>query len=384
MLGRNGAKLWDTPLTWYVYGALEVSWAYSLIHYIRIHILIFEDSMYTTSLIGVFTCLFMILGSKMENRQLRIAWDWLGLLVPLILLLKDVSQGGLLIFILYLLFFSFCLGLGLPSVLSEVMQATNFENRGKVSGLLCVFAFSSVFAFILLGSLLLVALMKALALATYLFKVKFEQLVKVDGYFKAGRRVTLSLFLLWLLFLLIDSIASMNLTVLLNEIDVLILRLFVILIGLPALLVSGFLFDLYGRRLFILTAFLLLGVEYALISLEPSFIILYPVLDGVSWGFLTVFFTLVVWSDISPPEERELYYVLGLSPPFLANAFSELYRVIGPRIEFWQLFPLVSLFLFMAALAMFFIPETMPEAVLERKRMERYIKSAKRFKERRV
>jgi len=311
-------------------------------------------------------------------------WDVIGFSASITFFFKGFIQGEIISSVLYVSFISFCLGWGLPSVLSEVMQVTDFENRGKVSGLLCMLAFSFVFAFIVVGSLLFVVMIKAFALTMYFFKKGFEKQIKRDGYLMVSKKVTCSLFLLWLLFSLVDNLASMNLILLLDEFEVLILRLFVILIGLPSLFISGLLFDLYGRRLFILTAFFLLGVEYALISLELSFIMLYPILDGISWGFLTVFFTLTVWSDISPPERRELYYVLGLSPPFIVSAFSRLYGIAGLHIEFWQLFPLVSLFLFMAALAMFFIPETMPEAVLERKRMERYIKSAKRFKERRV
>ncbi|PCN50146.1 hypothetical protein B6U99_06075 [Candidatus Geothermarchaeota archaeon ex4572_27] len=147
--------------------------------------------------------------------------------------------------------------------------------------------------------------------------------------------------------------------------------------------IMGLLFDRYGRRRFLVMAYTILGLEYALISVDEGAIVLYVVSESMAWSVLSLFFIYVVWSDISPPELRAPFYSLGLVPVFIGRISEYIVSALGLVFTRYQIYPIVSALMFVMAALFMLMPETLPQSHIERRRMVEYIRKAKRLRERR-
>lgn len=146
--------------------------------------------------------------------------------------------------------------------------------------------------------------------------------------------------------------------------------------------VSGILADFFGRKRIVIAGFIMLGIEYAILSLisnSPNAVYLYLVLDGITWGLLiTVFFT-VVWGDIGGSHAKEKYYALG-GLPYLLSSFLPI--VIEPFVKGASTglaFSLASFFLFMAVIPLMYAPETLPEKTMKDRDLKSYVEKVQKL-----
>jgi len=124
-----------------------------------------------------------------------------------------------------------------------------------------------------------------------------------------------------------------------------------------------------------------LGLAYAAISIAPTmfFWYLYFVVDGASWGILSLVFIFVLWGDLSQHGGREKYYAIGSIPYFLVPIIRV---IISPFVmpPANLAFSLASFFLFIAVLPLMYAPETLPEKKVELRRLRKYVEKAKEIR----
>lgn len=167
-MARYATTSFTSPSLVKVYLVLEISWSlllfFSLLYealYAPVYLIP------ATSLVALFTGTFVILGAKVDDVRIRTAWEVSGLLASLMLLLKAIAWESLFLIIFQTLFISFSLGWGLPSILSETMSMTSFENRGKISGILIMFIYLLFMVEVTVGFFYSLILMKTFALSLY-------------------------------------------------------------------------------------------------------------------------------------------------------------------------------------------------------------------------
>lgn len=142
--------------------------------------------------------------------------------------------------------------------------------------------------------------------------------------------------------------------------------------------------DIYGRRRLMMFSFAYLGANYAIISFSRGYLFWFTVLDGLAWGILTILFLLVLWGDLCKPSKRTKWIAASLSfsiliypsiivMPHVISLFTE------PIVS--DIFPLTSFLLFIAVVIILYLPETLPEKIIQKKELEDYIHMAKKVKE---
>jgi hypothetical protein len=106
----------------------------------------------------------------------------------------------------------------------------------------------------------------------------------------------------------------------------------------------------------------------------------YTYLDGIAWGILTVYFLMVLAGDIIFPKMRAVFVSIILSLSIIGQYLLQIFWVeIGVQID--QIFPLTVFFLFIAAVIVLILPETLPDRVMRKKELQGYIQKAKKIKE---
>jgi MFS family permease len=149
--------------------------------------------------------------------------------------------------------------------------------------------------------------------------------------------------------------------------------------------VGGLISDLVGRKRIIILGFVMLGIEYAVLSFFRGVAIsgyVYVFLDGISWGLFSVAFFIVLWGDLAKEGVKEKYYVIG-GLPYLLSGFLQV--VVGQYIESINVstaFSLASFFLFLAILPLIYAPETLPEKRIQERQIKKYAEEAKKVVER--
>ena len=128
-----------------------------------------------------------------------------------------------------------------------------------------------------------------------------------------------------------------------------------------------------------------LGANYAVISFSTENLYWFTILDGIAWGILTVMFMLVLWGDLCKPSKRTVWLAASLSLSILMYPA----LVIAPHVvtlfagsmDMNDLFPITSFFLFIAVVIILYLPETLPEKIIQKKELEDYIHMAKKVKQ---
>ena len=125
------------------------------------------------------------------------------------------------------------------------------------------------------------------------------------------------------------------------------------------------------------------AVSYAILSITPEQTILlrvYNIIDGLTWGILTLLYTLVLMSDISKGRKTEKLYAisiaLGVLPNFILYPFIDVIK----RTSLTLSFSVASLFIFSAIVPLWFAPETLPEEILEERKLRKYITKIRKLK----
>jgi MFS family permease len=336
---------------------------------------------------------------RLVNRQeFLMLWMLLGALASVVPLAVRPALFWELVLMALLWGFSF--GLGMPFSMEYYTDNITMQNRGKIGGLTFLLSYSSTFLFGIVGGADLRALILCLTFwrvaGLILFyalrskgKTRFEE-TRSPSYSSILKERSFILYLLpWIMFSLINYL---NMPILRNMLlsefgsdfadwSSLIEGL---VIGFSAL-IGGFVCDSIGRKRLIIFGFVAVGLGYAFLSVFPGSIIswyFYTLLDGVAWGMFSVTFLMTLWGDLASEKPSRKYYALGGLPYLFANVLQVLIgRDLAKSISPLAVFPLTSLFLFLAVLPLVYAPETLPEKELRERELKQYIGKAKKIKE---
>jgi MFS family permease len=326
-------------------------------------------------------------------KQLRFLQFWIILgglttLIPTVIQLSSIES--LTVFSVIL---GFSVGIGLPSCLVYIVNMTEIEERGRVSGTIllvnyCIYPILAILtnSLYLKECCVLFSAWRFCGLAVHLLKPKeepkmMEQIRERMQHFPT--KAFIKYFVPWLLFCLADAITSPFLYVEIKNIwinsDLIILCLSSIFC-----LIGGVLLDFVGRKHVVIGTTIALGLGYATVGLFPSFQfawLIFSIIYGASWGILTTVFMLVVWADLASTRMRKKVFAIGVLPPFVSNVVAQYLEPFISSFPIASTFSLVAFFLFSAVIPLFYAPETLPRSVIERRRMEKYINKAKKEKE---
>jgi MFS family permease len=336
-----------------------------------------------------------IIGAYILPRVERLGlalWMLFGALVSSSMIFIQSSNELVTLIILVLLGVS--VGSGLPSALAYFANRTAIEKRGLLGGIIW-----SAIGFIILLLLVVVGIfgvtLGLLTLVAWrlsgfvLFLLLDRKQVISSGhatpsYRNILRRDVLLYLLPWLMFSivnfietpLLDNIMGQELTTTLGLIEFVILGIFAI--------IGGFMADAFGRKRVVITGFVLLGINYALLSVfsgNPISWYVYTFLDGVTWGMFAVVFFMAVWGDLAMDSRKEKYYVLGGLPYLLSGLLPILAQPYILLVQPSMAFSLASFFLFIAVLPLIYAPETLPEKHVKERDLKNYIEKAKKMVE---
>ncbi len=292
------------------------------------------------------------------------------------------------------LFLGISIGMGLPSCFAYFADSTKIEHRGLLGGF--SYGFSGIAILLLAAATSVASFSEAIVLLTAwrfigltLFAVfgrphQFAPSERVVSYSSIlTKRRNLLYLAPWVMFCLINWIEAPIIEHLLGDFYDFSVFVGFALIGVVAFF-AGFLTDHFGRKRVATVGFVMLGIEYAVLSLLSGFEAtryVYLILDSSAWGILSVVFFMVVWGDLAENVRKEQYYVIGGLPYILAGFMSILVKPYVEVINLSAAFSLASFFLFLAVLPLMYVSETLPEKRMKEMELRSYVEKAMKIKE---
>jgi MFS family permease len=333
-----------------------------------------------------------VLGGKFLSRRRIMSlnlWPLTGAIATLLLI--GISSGDALSSVLIALFLGASIGVGLPSCLSYFADSTSVENRGFVSGITWSIIGTAVLVFaFLINSLGLWEAIIALTAwrlfggAGFLVLNRKHQKLgeqKSPNYLGVLRKKEILLYLFpWVMFSIVNFAEAPLLEQVFGAGFAFVQVVEYALAGVIAVL-AGTLADITGRKRIVIAGFVMLGIEYATMSVfssSPATLYLFLALDGTTWGlFLSVFLT-VIWGDLGEDRAKEKYYTLGGLPFLLAGFLSILIKPYASAIPPGTAFSFASFFLFLAVIPLMYAPETLSEKTMKDRELKNYLAKAQK------
>jgi hypothetical protein len=335
-----------------------------------------------------FTC-------QKENRLLL--WMMFGVLTTVSVTTFESNPIGVNAFLFLLLGMS--IGMGLPSSLAYFADTTAVENRGTYGGLIWLPVGFGVLVLALalysLGSplgvfwtLSILAVWRAVGGALFFvssrLRGKQNLEAKKTSYSIILHRRDLMLYLVpWIMFSLVNFSEYPILGKVLGDFQLMAGSIEFAISGVFAV-IGGVLSDLVGRKRIVITGFVILGIEYAILSLfsgaQASWYV-YTFCDGIAWGLFASVFFMTIWGDLAETGQKEKYYVIGGLPYLLAGFMAVVVQQFAGDIQAVTAFSLASFFLFVAVLPLMYAPETLPEKKIKDRELRDYLEKAKRTKD---
>ncbi len=348
--------------------------------------------------LDLFTAYFLgiavtaIIGSKVPPRardRFLLIWLFLGVIATF--LLSIVSADNLIINVLIGYFFGASIGLGLPSCLSYFAKLTNIENRGLIGGAIWSAVGFIFLAFGLLISvsglfeaIILLAIWRLIGGVGFFFLSRTHEkteVLKSPSYLDLLRKKEILLYLFpWVMFSLINFIETPMLARVFGDKFALVEIVEFGFAGIFAF-IGGFVADIAGRKRVVIAGFVMLGIEYATMSVFSAYsfaIYIFTTLDGITWGLLYSVFLTVIWGDLGENFEKEKFYALGGIPFLLAAFLSVLIQPYANGINLATAFTLASFFLFAAVIPLMYAPETLPEKAIKDRDLKSYVEKAQK------
>jgi len=336
------------------------------------------------------------LGALLFPRQREnclLLWMTFGVLTTMSVITFNTNQLALTA--LFSLLLGFSIGMGLPSALAYFADTTAVENRATYGGLIWMpvgfgililaLALSALSAF---WALMVLALWRAAGAVLFLGLSRIRgRLVLPDrkpSYRTILSRKDLILYLVpWVMFSLVNFSENPILGRVLGDFQLMAGLIEFAVTGIFAV-IGGIVSDLVGRKRVVITGFLILGIEYAVLSLfsgiQASWYI-YTLCDGTAWGLFASVFFMTIWGDLAETNQKEKYYVIGGLPYLLAGFMAVVLKPTATDIQPITAFSLASFFLFVAVLPLMYAPETLPEKKIKDRELRDYLEKAKRTKD---
>ena len=348
---------------------------------------------------GAAACAALVAAARtsksVNHEQFSLLWIVFGVIssiVPLFMTMTTFGEIGTIAFLWGIAF-----GFGMPHSMQYYVDNNTPENRGKVGGITYFIAYLGIFC-IGIGimrnndletQILALTAWRAVGLILfYFFKPSYIQPKKSKdpSYISIVREHSFILYFIpWLMFCLINYLNIPILVELFGEDFAILSSLIEGLISGLIAIITGFLCDTVGRKRIIVSGFVMVGLGYAVLSVFPEFLIswyFYTILDGVAWGMFAVTFLMVLWGDLAYEKPSKKYYALGGLPFLFANTLQALIgKDLAQFVSVSAVFPLTSLFLFLAVLPLVYAPETLPEKKIRERELKKYIEKAKKVRE---
>ena len=327
------------------------------------------------------------IGSKFHSTPWLKAWIIANTIITLFPVFMKDSPATYVI--LFSIIAGASIGMGLPKCLAYVGESSNIKERGRINSVILMVTFLLFPILVpLISSLGLVisSIIFAIWRLSGLISLVRQPVDKVTQKKTSPNRLLLSgvfltYLLSWFFFYIIEKIEVQFLR---NFYAVSILNNYTLIayvVGGVAMLLSGILLDYFGRKVTIILSMATLGIGYALVGFLPQSlfsVLLFSIIDGFTWGNLTVVFVLTIWCELWPSYGAEKFYAIGDIPLFLSPAIS---LIIGPLLTGFSLmasFSIAALLIFAAVFFLFFTKETLPQDTVETRKMKRYISDAKK------
>ncbi|MFH0748552.1 MAG: hypothetical protein V1915_01320 [Candidatus Bathyarchaeota archaeon] len=148
-----------------------------------------------------------------------------------------------------------------------------------------------------------------------------------------------------------------------------------------AAIISGILADWFGRKIVLVSGFLIYGVANTIVgfALTPvTQFIAYPS-SGLSWGFFLAIFYLVIWGETDGTGNVILSYALALTVFHINNSLAYIVEPYIMGVPIVSVLFLSSLLVFIGLIPLFLARETVPEDLLKKIWFDSYKKWAKGF-----
>jgi len=347
---------------------------------------IFDITIVISSLLGA------MFSYKVKRHSLLCLWILSGIVASVLFCFLPSA----FYFSFVVLFWSISFGSGMPSCLAYFADSTTYQSRGHAGGI--TFLASNLVAFLIIvmslnyvANAIIAVIWRIIGLIPLiLMKDSIKNSVKEYLSFNLifFDRKFLLYIIPWFMFSLVYGFQKIILERALEYNFYNFLLAVETIIGMLSALIFGILCDQIGRKRIIVFGFISLGVAYAAISIAPSFNIFwyfYSVVDGIAWGVFLLMFVLILWGDLSSltMKLREKYYAIGAVPFFLADLISFLFAPYA-WIPFNLAFSAASFFLFLAVVPLMYAPETLPEKLIKRKELKKYVEKAKKLREKYV
>jgi MFS family permease len=333
-----------------------------------------------------------IIGGTVMPRVRKIGlimWMLFGAVTTM--LIMTVPSNDLSLNLMFSIILGCSIGAGLPSALAFFADSVRIEKRGLSGGI----TWSAIgFGVLLVGvfvasieinfSLSLIAALRIIGLVLFVLLSKGQvdsPKKNVLSYRRMFQGRELLLYLVpWVMFSLINFTQLPISTALFGDFANYVTLIEFAITGVFAL-IGGILADRIGRKRVVITGFILLGIEYAILSLfahNPLSWYIFTVLDGAAWGMFATVFFMTLWGDLARENSKEKYYILGGLPYLLAGFLTIAMQPYASSIEPSMAFSLASFFLFVAVLPLIYAPETLPEKAMKDRDIKSYLEQAQR------
>jgi len=287
------------------------------------------------------------------------------------------------------------IGTGLPSSLALFADSTFIENRGTYGGVTYAAVGFTALAIGLPINMLnnavlafaILAIWRTCGLGAFFLshgRIENPPDRRHVAYGSILRRRDVVLYLIpWIMFSLVNFAEAPILKAVLGGFYDFAGLVEVALSGVFVLL-GGFLADLTGRKRVVITGFIMLGIEYAMLSLLSGIPIswyVYTVLDSFAWGMFASVFFMTLWGDLAESNQKDKYYAVGGLPYLFAGLLPVALEPFVGVNQAGTAFSLASFFLFVAVLPLMYAPETLPEKRIRERELKEYVEKAKKAKE---
>jgi MFS family permease len=287
------------------------------------------------------------------------------------------------------------IGAGLPSSLAYFADSTLVENRGTYGGITyAAVGFTTLaigFPINIINNAVLafaiLAIWRACGLGAFLLPhggIENSPERRHVAYSSILRRRDVVLYLIpWIMFSLVNFAEAPILKGVLGDFYDFAGLVEVALSGIFVLL-GGFIADLTGRKRVVITGFIAVGIEYAMLSLLSGISIswyAYIVLDSFAWGMFASVFFMTLWGDLAENNQKDKYYAVGGLPYLFAGLLPMVLKPFVGANQAGTAFSLASFFLFLAVLPLMYAPETLPERRIRERELKEYVERAKKAKE---
>jgi len=351
---------------------------------------------YSAYYIPLIASSFAVTFFALKKRTYLYLWFFVAITSSVLYFLFETFTGMML----FALLGGISFGIGFPFCFSYFAEGSSIENRGKNAGVafFIIVLFFLIFAifsetygvrgFMVFSiGLMIIGLTTLLLLKPKQLKREGKEVKRPFFSIFSDRRF-IFYFIPWVMLCLIDTLEVPILRGYLQnnfgaEFEDFLLNINTMVTA-CFILLSGILADRYGRRKILILSFVIFGIAYATIGTMTRSIIswyVYFILNGVAWGLFAVIYTFVIWADLSSPVSRDRYYVIGLLPYFVMVPIRELITPYITLIPVYAAFSFASFFLFLAVWPLFNAPETLPEELLEARRLRSYVEKAKKIRE---